>query len=184
SSWTHVGCFPCPGSWGNSPGRQPGGPLMHRVLGLVQRVALAVLLLVVACGGDDNRTAGNDSGRRVSVNVRPESVEVVTGGRQQFTATVTSAEDKTVAWTIRENGGGTITDTGLYTAPARPGTYTIVATSVADPRATATARAIVTPEGGTGGAGGGGAGGDGGSGGTGGSGGDPGPDVTVSIHPP
>lgn len=46
---------------------------------------------------------------------------------------------------MQEAGGGTITPTGLYTAPATAGTFHVVATSVADPTKSATATVTVTP---------------------------------------
>lgn len=48
-----------------------------------------------------------------------------------------------VTWSVREgSAGGTVTPAGLYSAPATPGTYHVVATSVADP--SKSAAAVVT----------------------------------------
>ena len=54
-------------------------------------------------------------------------------GTDQFTATVTGALDTVVTWSVKEGAtGGSITTAGLYTAPAKAGTYHVVATSKAD----------------------------------------------------
>ena len=56
-----------------------------------------------------------------------------------FSATVTGAAVTTVTWSVLEGAaGGAIDPAGLYTAPAAPGTYHVVATSTADPAAFAT----------------------------------------------
>lgn len=65
-----------------------------------------------------------------SVSVTPATTSVATGGTAQFTATVQgSASNKSVSW---KASPGTISSTGLYTAPATAGTATVTATSVAD----------------------------------------------------
>jgi len=54
-----------------------------------------------------------------------------------------NASDSTVSWSIGEgSAGGTITDTGVYTAPATEGQYHVIATSKAD--SAKSASAIVT----------------------------------------
>jgi hypothetical protein len=76
----------------------------------------------------------------VSVAVSPKTATVVTGLTQQFTATVTNTSNTAVTWQVNGvNGGnatvGTISTTGLYTAPAvapSPAAVTITAVSVAD----------------------------------------------------
>jgi hypothetical protein len=56
---------------------------------------------------------------------------------------VGNAGNKTVIWSAT---GGTVTDTGLFTAPEVAGFYSVVATSQADPSATSTAVVtVVTP---------------------------------------
>jgi len=76
----------------------------------------------------------------VAVSLTPTSAALFTGVTQQVTATVTGASDTGATYAITEGAsGGTITASGLYTAPATAGTYHIVATSHADPTRTATA---------------------------------------------
>ncbi len=76
----------------------------------------------------------------VNVSINPTTATVLTGAIAQFTASVTGSTNTSVNWTA--TGGGTVTDTGLFTAPATPGTSIVKATSVADP--TKSAEAIVT----------------------------------------
>jgi hypothetical protein len=75
--------------------------------------------------------------RSVSISVSPSSATVNTRATRQFTATVTGTSDQRVTWSVREGtGGGSITTSGLYTAPGTAGTFHVVATSVADSRQT------------------------------------------------
>ena len=76
----------------------------------------------------------------VSIVISPSSVNLNPNGTQQFTATVTGASDISVIWTIQEGpSGGTVTGSGLYSAPVAVGIYHVVATSHADPSKSATA---------------------------------------------
>jgi len=75
----------------------------------------------------------------------PTTATVVVGNTLQFATLVTGAPDTTVTWAVTEGAsGGTVSASGLYTAPATPGTYHVVATSHADPTKTATAVVTVT----------------------------------------
>jgi hypothetical protein len=75
----------------------------------------------------------------VAVAISPTSASIQTGGTQQFTAAVTGAINTAVTWSA---SGGTITTSGLFTAPATGGTYTVTAASQQD--ATKIASAAVT----------------------------------------
>ena len=81
----------------------------------------------------------------VSVAISPTSASVVVGNTRQFTATVTGTSNTAVTWAVLESGGGTVSASGLYTAPATAGTYRVRATSVADPTKSASATVTVTP---------------------------------------
>lgn len=82
-----------------------------------------------------------ESASAVSVSVKPSSAQVVGGAQQQFSATVTGSTNTTVTWKLSGAGCsgatcGTISSSGLYTAPAAvpsPATVTVTATAVADP---------------------------------------------------
>src|SRR5271157_269297 len=90
------------------------------------------------------------SASAVNVTVSPATALVMAGAQQQFTATVTGTTNLAVTWTLSGAGCagvtcGTITTTGLYTAPKsvpNPPAVTVTATSVADPARSAPA--IVT----------------------------------------
>jgi NHL repeat len=79
----------------------------------------------------------------VSITVSQQTATLVIGHSQMFAATVSNASDTTVAWSVQESFGGGITSAGLYTAPIQPGTYHIIASSVADPDASATIAVVV-----------------------------------------
>jgi chitinase len=80
----------------------------------------------------------------VAVNVSPGTPSVPPLGAQQFTQTTTGDCNLAVTWSLREGAaGGTVTNTGLYTAPANPGVFHVVATSVADPTKTGVATVTV-----------------------------------------
>src|SRR5712692_5647074 len=79
-------------------------------------------------------------GSTVSVSISPTSATVPSGGTQQFTATVTGTSNAGVTWTATK---GTVTSSGLYTAPTVTSNTTaaVTATSVADPTKSASATA-------------------------------------------
>ena len=81
----------------------------------------------------------------MSVAIVPSTATVPEGGSLSFLATVKGVADTTVTWSVQVGAtGGSITSSGVYTAPNTLGTYSVVATSVAD--ATASASAVVTIE--------------------------------------
>ncbi|HXH48186.1 MAG TPA: hypothetical protein VNM47_02335 [Terriglobia bacterium] len=87
----------------------------------------------------------------VTVSISPSSASVITGQTSAFTATVTGSSNKNVTWKVNGFAGGnstvgTISSTGLYTAPGippSPNVVTVSATSVADSTQPATATVIV-----------------------------------------
>jgi chitinase len=80
------------------------------------------------------------------VAITPANVTLSVGDKATFTAAVQGSANQTVTWTVQEGangGGGIVTAAGVYTAPALPGTYHVVATSQADPSRTGVATVIV-----------------------------------------
>ena len=83
----------------------------------------------------------------VVVIVTPASTSVVTGATQQLNATVVGTSNTAVTWNVQGTGCsavacGTISGTGLYTAPSAvpsPATVTVTATSSADSSKTGSA---------------------------------------------
>jgi hypothetical protein len=105
---------------------------------------MAVLVLLTGCGGGGG---GQPPTQEVGVTVSPAATTLTLREQKAFTAAVTGATNTGVTWTVQEgSAGGAVTTAGLYTAPAAPGTYHVVANSVADLSKSATA--TVTVEGG------------------------------------
>jgi len=72
------------------------------------------------------------------------------GGTQSFYAKVTGSSNTKVSWSVRGGqANGTVTNTGIYTAPESPsgGTYYVVATSDANKKTEGTAMVTVDPPG-------------------------------------
>ncbi len=83
----------------------------------------------------------------VSITVDPHSATLRAGESQQFNATVTGTANTAVTWSIQP-GTGTISNSGLYTAPgniAAPLVVLVVAASVADPTKFAFATVKLNP---------------------------------------
>jgi Protein of unknown function (DUF1565) len=88
----------------------------------------------------------------VSVAISPPSATVPTGRTQQFTATVQNTSNTAVTWQVNGVTGGnatvgTISNSGLYTAPAAvpsPATVTVTAVSQADTTKSASAQVVIT----------------------------------------
>src|SRR5262249_2544643 len=77
----------------------------------------------------------------VSLTVNPATVTLSNGQTQQFTANFTGTTNSAVLWAISPSVG-TISTTGLYTAPpsfSGSQKVTVTATSLADPTKTGTA---------------------------------------------
>ncbi len=85
----------------------------------------------------------------ISVAVEPADLTLPPGGSRLFTAVVSASDNPSVTWEVVEGAaGGSVDPGGAYTAPEAPGTYHVVATSVADPtkRAEATVRILSAEE--------------------------------------
>jgi parallel beta-helix repeat protein len=79
-----------------------------------------------------------------SVSITPSSVVLAPGAQYQFNASVTGSGNYNpgVIWTVQ---GGSISSTGIYSAPATGGNFSVTATSVQDQTKTATASVSVAP---------------------------------------
>src|SRR5262249_60172320 len=76
-------------------------------------------------GGYSPNTPAPNNG----VTVTPSSATIQVGGTQQFTAMINGAASTNVKWTTN---GGSVSATGMYTAPGSTGTWSVTATSNAD----------------------------------------------------
>lgn len=97
---------------------------MKRLLLVI--VTVLILSLLISCGGGKKSVPP-----AISVRVSPASTSLDQGATLQLSAVVTGS-DSGVKWSIQEPGGGSITPSGLYTAPATSATFHIIATSIAD----------------------------------------------------
>lgn len=81
------------------------------------------------------------------MTLSPAQVDIGMGALRQFSATVTGATDTSVIWSAT---GGTIDTYGQFTAGTTLGSYSVTATSVADPSKKATAtgqvRAVIVQD--------------------------------------
>lgn len=92
------------------------------------------------------------SASAVSVSVSPTTAQISGGGQLQFSATVSGSTNTAVAWKVSGAGCsgtscGTISASGLYTAPTSipsPAVVTVTAASVADPGQSASATVSLT----------------------------------------
>ncbi len=85
----------------------------------------------------------------VVVNVGPYKPCILPSSTVQYTATVVNSTNTAVKWYVDSSyggstGGGTITQNGLYTAPATTGSHTIRAVSQAVPSASGTSPTTIT----------------------------------------
>lgn len=93
-------------------------------------------------------TGTSSSSSSVSVTIAPASASVAVNKTQQFNATVSGATNMNVTWAV--SGGasnGTVTQAGLYTAPAaipNPAQVTVTATSQANSSKMGSANVTVT----------------------------------------
>ena len=122
---------------------------------VIRRITKLFLTLAIVwgtgCGGggQSSSTGGNTTG--ISVSVFPTATSVALGKTVPFTATVTGTTDTAVNWEVAGVQGGnatvgTITTSGLYTAPnvlPNPTTVVVTAVSQADKTKTGTGRVQV-----------------------------------------
>ncbi|MGD0470655.1 MAG: DUF2341 domain-containing protein [Terriglobales bacterium] len=84
----------------------------------------------------------------VAMTVSPGSSTLPAGGTEQLTARVTNTTNTAVSWSIDPAGTGTVSPSGLFTAPATLNgqqTVSVIATSQADPTQSASATVLVVP---------------------------------------
>lgn len=79
----------------------------------------------------------------VEVRIEPSIVELEYAEEVQLRAAVSGTPDQRIRWTVVESEGGEINEAGVYRAPARAGVFHVMATSVADPRRSASIEVTV-----------------------------------------
>jgi RHS repeat-associated protein len=81
----------------------------------------------------------------VSVSVTPNTSVLTEGQSQQFAATVNNAETNSVVWSVSPLGAGSISPSGLYTAPSTiSARQTVVITAASQTSGSTTASATIT----------------------------------------
>ncbi|WP_291156868.1 choice-of-anchor Q domain-containing protein [Gemmatimonas sp. UBA7669] len=106
---------------------------------------LLLVAALAACGGGDSGPTTPPP--PVVVSITPSTATVNAGAATEFSATVANATSTAVTWTA---SAGTITPNGAsasWTAPGAGGSYTVTATSTADPTKSASASITVNPVG-------------------------------------
>jgi hypothetical protein len=109
-------------------------------------------LLLVSCGGGAATSTDPSSGggtATASATIGPSRAALTTGQTQTFAATVTGNSVTTVTWEVDSIPGGnasvgTVTAAGVYSPPSSAGSHTVVARSVADSTASASATVFIT----------------------------------------
>jgi parallel beta-helix repeat protein len=122
----------------------------------ISEVAVLVLLVfLVGCGGSNSSNQVNQPApQSVAVTVSSPSAGVLLGNATQLTASVTGTSNTAVTWSVNgisrgDSTVGTISSTGLYTAPQalpNPAGVTIRATSQADSTASGNALLNITSD--------------------------------------
>ena len=100
----------------------------------------ASVAIMATSQADTTKSASTSVTINISLALNLNSASVEATGTQQFTATIQGSTNTDVTWTVNGVAGGnstlgTISNTGLYTAPAyppSPNTVTVTATSVAE----------------------------------------------------
>ena len=91
-------------------------------------IPFSLLLLGLACGTPKATVPAPPRSFKPTLILRPTAVALIPGATQAFQAEINYPEGvrplrQPVAWSVIEPDGGTITPAGLYTAPARYGTF-------------------------------------------------------------
>lgn len=112
-------------------------------------LATALLTALVACsgGGSGSTTpppVNPPAGQEVVVEVRPRRVTLRPGESYPFNSVVTGTADTGVTWSV-DQGGGSVTATGVYTAPIVAGNYKVKGSSKANPSSNGYSNVTVTP---------------------------------------
>ncbi len=97
------------------------------------RLSLALAALGLASCTNPGAPAG-PAATGVVVTVSPGTARVLPGGTAPFSGIVTGTVDTLVDWSVAEGpAGGSVTASGVYSAPTLDGVYHVVAASHADP---------------------------------------------------
>jgi len=107
--------------------------------------------LIGGCSGFNSATSGGGNSSGVKVSLTPTTATVVVGQNTAFQATVTGSSNTAVTWEVNGTVGGnstagTVSASGLYTAPANvpnPAQVSVSAVSQADTTQSASAVVLI-----------------------------------------
>jgi hypothetical protein len=125
---------------------------MRAKVQLVSLVALTVagLMSLAACGGGSNGNGGGGGGggnptpSSNGLTIYPSIASVPVGGTADFTGYVPSDSSATITWAVSGSSNGSITGSGVYTAPTSVPTPAAVAITATSGNFSATAVVTVT----------------------------------------
>lgn len=95
-----------------------------------KQTSLILLVLVLVLAGCRNSGSGFPGPLSISISVNPASITVPMGSSTAFTAVFapTAPQGGTLTWLVSPANGGTVTNSGVYTAPGTAGNYVVTAT--------------------------------------------------------
>lgn len=131
--------------WSLSSRRVKGNaPVHRRSWTLIRLFSVCIVAICTACGNGSSSSSGT-----VTITIAPQSVSLKVTSSAQFTATVTNSSNMSVTWQVNGVTGGnttsgTISTSGLYTAPNSIPATTITVTAISQADTTKTATATVT----------------------------------------
>ena len=100
---------------------------------LTRLIVPLLLGTLAACGGNGGGGGNPNPPGGGNVTVSPKSVTLKSGDSATFNASVEGTTEPKILWTVEgDETPGTITSTGVYTAPTKAGTYQVVATNAVD----------------------------------------------------
>jgi len=73
------------------------------------------------------------------LSIEPTAIRLAPGASCTFILKARGVDSTKIQWSVDESDGGTITSTGVYTAPTGRGAFTVVATALTEGRPSATA---------------------------------------------
>jgi hypothetical protein len=107
---------------------------------IVFYMAIMAALINSSCGGGAKRSSSSNPHPSIRVSVSPSSATVETGKTTQFSAIVSNASNGSATWSAT---CGSISVTGFYRAPDKPGNCTVTVKSNEDQSKSASATVTV-----------------------------------------
>jgi hypothetical protein len=78
-----------------------------------------------------------------TMNIKPDILNLIICETFYFEAVISGETESRVKWHVKEEGGGTIDENGMYTAPNKAGVYEVIAESMDSPDMKASAFIVV-----------------------------------------